>query len=121
MMIMKLIATITATLTALLIAGCSKTESSPSSSNAGSAYPKDAASVTSNPGFKFAFKSDQTGISYYLRRLTADEISKMPDDNVIKGENASLLYVPIKDDKIIDAPLSDRVALVYKIPPEMLK
>lgn len=77
--------------------------------------------VTADSNFKFAFKSDKTGISYYLRRLAKDEASKMPEDFVIAGENVSLIFVPIKDGKIVDAPLSDRAALGYQIPPEMLK
>lgn len=120
-MIMKLIAAITTLLTALLLAGCSKTESSSSSPGMSSAYPKDAASVTSAAGFKLAFKSGQTGISYYLRRLAKNEVSKMPEDFVITSENVSLIFVPIKDGKIVDSTLSDRVALRYEIPPEMLQ
>jgi hypothetical protein len=117
---MKLLPIITA-LAVLLFAGCSKSDSTSSSTAKSSAYPKDVASVTSNPSFKFAFKSDQTGISYYLRRLAKDEASKMPEDFVITGENASLIFVPIKDGEIVDAPLADRASLGYKIPEEMLK
>ncbi len=117
---MKLIRAITL-LIALLFAGCSKSDSGSPSSSASSAYPKEAASVTSDPAYKFAFKSDETGISYYLRRLAKDEVGKMPDDFVITSETFSLVFVPIKDGKIVDAPLSDRAALGYKIPPELLK
>jgi len=120
-MIMKMIPAITTLLAVLLFAGCSKSDSGTPSSSRSSAYPKDAASVTSDSAFKLAFNSDQTGISYYLRRLAKDEVSKMPEDFVITGETASLVFVPIKDGKIVDAPLSDRAALGYKIPEEMLK
>ena len=120
-MIMKMIPAITTLMAVLLFAGCSKSGSGTPSASASSAYPKDAASVTSDPAFKLAFKSDQTGISYYLRRLAKEEVSKMPEDFVITGETASLVFVPIKDGKIVDAPLSDRAALGYKIPEEMLK
>jgi hypothetical protein len=119
-MIMKMIPAITTLLAVLLFAGCSKSDG-PAPAPAPSAYPKDAASVTSDPAFKLAFKSDQTGISYFLRRLAKDEVSKMPEDFVIAGETVSLVFVPIKDGKIVDAPLSDRAALGYKIPQEMLK
>jgi len=106
---------------ALLISGCSKSGSAGIASSSASAYPKEAAAVVSDSNYKLAFTSDQTGISYYLRRLAPDEAGKMPDDFVIKGENASLVFVPIKDGKIVDAPLEDRAALGYKIPEEMLK
>ena len=115
---MKMIPAITTLLAFLLFAGCSRSENGKPST---SAYPKDAVSVTSNPDFKLAFKSDQTGISYYLRRLAKAEVSQMPEDFVISGETVSLVFVPIKDGKIVDAPLSDRAALGYKIPEEMLK
>ncbi len=105
----------------LLLSGCSKSETVSQSTNARNAYPKEAAAVESDPLFKLAFKSEQTGISYFLKRLSKDETIKMPEDFVIKGENASLVFVPIKDGKIVDAPLSDRVALGYKIPEDMLK
>jgi hypothetical protein len=118
-MIMKMISAITTLLAVLLFAGCSKSDNPASS--ASNAYPKDAASVTSDPAFKLAFKSEQTGISYFLRRLAKDEVSKMPEDFVIAGETVSLVFVPIKDGKIVDAPLSDRAALGYKIPQEFLK
>ena len=116
-----MIPTITALLAVLLFAGCSKSDSGTPSSGESSAYPKDAASVTSNPAFKLAFTSDQTGISYYLRRLATNETSLMPEDFVIAGETASLVFVPIKDGKVVDAPLSDRVAIGYKIPDGMLE
>jgi len=106
---------------ALLISGCSKNEHAGSTASTASAYPKDAASVTADPNYKLAFKSDETGISYYLRRLTKDEAGKMPEDFVITGENVSLVFVPIKDGKIVDAPLGDRAALGYKIPEDMMK
>jgi hypothetical protein len=118
-MIVKILLAITTLLTVLLFTGCSKSGSGKPSSSTSGAYPKDAASVTSDPTFKLAFKSDQTGISYYLRRLAKDEVGRMPDDFVITGESASLVFLPIKDGKIVDAPLSDRAALGYK--EEMLK
>lgn len=123
---MKLTATITASLAALLVAGCTKTGSSPSSagtsaSDSTNIFPKYAALVTTDAKYKLAFKSEQTGISYYIRQLTKDEVSKTPDEFVINGKNGSLMFVPIKNKTIVDAPLTDRVALAYKIPPEMLK
>src|SRR5262249_43138381 len=90
-------------LSALLIAGCSKSEKPATTS----AYPKEAAAVTSDPAYKLAFKSEQSGISYYLRRLNADEVAKMPPAAVIRGEAASLLMVPIKDNQIVEAQTSD--------------
>jgi major membrane immunogen (membrane-anchored lipoprotein) len=120
-MIMKLITATTTLLAVLLFAGCSKSDNGSPSASASSVYPKDAASVTSDTTYKLAFKSDQTGISYYLRRLAMDEVGKMPEDFVITSETVSLVFVPIKDGKIVDAPLSDRAALAYKIPAEMLK
>ena len=120
-MIMKLIPATITLLAILLFTGCSKSDNGSPSASASSAYPKDAASVTSDSAYKLAFKSDDTGISYYLRRLAKDEVSKMPEDFVITSETTSLVFVPIKDGKIVDAPLSDRAALGYKIPAEMLK
>jgi major membrane immunogen (membrane-anchored lipoprotein) len=117
---MKMTSTITTLIAVLLFAGCSKSDSGTPAASASSAYPKDAASVMSGTAYKLVFKSDQTGISYYLRRLAKDEVSKMPEDFVITGETVSLVFVPIKDGKIVDAPLSDRAALGYKVPEEML-
>jgi len=117
---MKLLTTIVAAFAVLLLASCSKKDSH-SAADAKIAYPTDAATVTSNATFMPVFKSGRTGISYYVRRLSSEEVSKMPETFVIKGENASVIFVPIKDGKIVDADSSDRAELGNKIPPGMFQ
>lgn len=89
--------------------------------NTGSAYPKDASSVTSNKEFILAFESKETGNSYYLRRLAENEVEQMPEDYIIEGEYVSILFVPIKNGEIVEAPLADRIALGYNIPDNLLE
>ena len=85
-----------------------------------SSFPKSAQEVIQDARYRNVFTSD-SGISYYIRKLAADEVAKMPEDNVITGEKSSLLYVPIKGGQIVVAPLADRMALGYKIPNDMME
>lgn len=120
MMFMKLITTIVTAFAVLFLAGCSKS-GNPSAATPSVVYPTDAATVTPESGYMLMFTSSRTSISYYVRRLANEDVSKMPEASVIKGEGASVVFVPIKDGKIVDADPTDRAELGTKIPPGMLR
>jgi hypothetical protein len=117
---MKFITTIVAAFSVLLLASCSKSESRPAEASV--TYPTDAETVTaSSSPYMQVFKSDQTGISYYARRLPIEDSSKMPEGSVIKNGTNAVLVVPIKDGKVVPADSSEHAELENRIPQGMLK
>lgn len=117
---MKLITTIVAAFSILLLASCSKSDSHSAGDSV--TYPTDAAVVTaSSSPYMVVFKSEQTGIAYYARRLPSEDISKMPEASVIKRGTNAVVFVPIKDGKVVEADSSDRAQVEDKIPQGMLQ
>ena len=119
---MKIIPVTTTLFAALLLAGCSKSDSGVPSSTSSSAYPTDASAVTSDPAYKRGCFSALTGATYYVRRLAKDEVATMPKNCVISDETTSVLVVPIKDGEIVDFGGPARFAEFFsRTPEEMLK
>src|SRR4051812_39516540 len=114
---MKLITTIVAAFAVLLLAGCSKKDAPAAASVT---YPTDPAALTSNTSFLVVYKSDRTGKTFYARRLSSEDASKLPEVSVIKKGTNAVLFVPLKDGKIVDVDASDRSEVEGKIPPGML-
>jgi hypothetical protein len=86
-----------------------------------SAYPTAAAEVIADARYALTYTSPDTGIAYYVRSVSADEVDRLPSDYMIEADTGRYVFVPIKDDAIVEAPLKDRIGLGYAFTPDATK
>ncbi len=83
------------------------------------AFPVSAQEVIDDARFRHVFTSKATGIDYYVRPMDEAERKFIPDNNIVEDADGSTVFVAVKDDRIVEAPLEDRIALLYILAGEM--
>lgn len=99
-----------------LLAACDVTSTGePAAAPKVSLFPRSAGEVTADSRWEMRYEGKATKIQYFVRTVSNDEAEQMPDTNLFKGDAQSWVFVPIKDGKIVEAPMSDVIGLGYAI------
>jgi hypothetical protein len=82
-------------------------------------YPKTVAEVKSNKDFAFYHKGEKSGIEYYIMKIKTEDLEKYSYSDpiykyTIQGPKISRVYVPVKDNQIVEVELSDAMAITMK-------
>jgi hypothetical protein len=105
----------------MITLGCGQAsdEGAPSAdSEAMISYPEIAQDVASDPDYRLAFTGKKSGIEYYVRKV--ENLATIPDELLDRqltdpDGTGHLVYVPVKDGRIVDPNDEDVTALVVRL------
>jgi hypothetical protein len=86
-------------------------------------YPKTVAELKANKDFSLYYKGEKSGIEYYIQKVPNEVMDKYPYSDpvykyIIVGPKIARVYVPVKNNQIVEIDLGDTIVMGMKIAEE---